>query len=164
MPNAYFTIARPENDAFRGYLPGSKERAELKEELARQSAEIVKIPLIIGGKEIFTEKTFKVTMPHDHAHVIAECSLAGEKELSGAADALYVTAGIPVTDWLKVYVKWDEFRAHGNAESSHDMYSACLNFRLHKNLNFQLEYHHHNNKLLPTPQFNDLWFMTYIRF
>ena len=31
MPNAYFTIARPENDAFRGYLPGSKERAELKE-------------------------------------------------------------------------------------------------------------------------------------
>ena len=52
MSNAYFTIKRPENDAFRGYLPGSKERAELKEELARQSAEVVKIPLIIGGKEI----------------------------------------------------------------------------------------------------------------
>ena len=49
MSNAYFTITRPENDAFRGYLPGSKERAELKEELARQSAEVVKIPLIIGG-------------------------------------------------------------------------------------------------------------------
>ena len=30
MPNAYFTITRPENDAFRGYLPGTKERAELK--------------------------------------------------------------------------------------------------------------------------------------
>ena len=29
MSNAYFTIARPDNDAFRGYLPGSKERAEL---------------------------------------------------------------------------------------------------------------------------------------
>ena len=27
MSNAYFTIARPDNDAFRGYLPGSKERA-----------------------------------------------------------------------------------------------------------------------------------------
>ena len=87
MSNAYFTIKRPENDAFRGYLPGSKERAELKEELARQSAEIVKIPLIIGGKEIFTEKTIKVTMPHDHRHVIAECSIAGEKELTMAVDA-----------------------------------------------------------------------------
>ena len=44
------------------------------------------------------------------------------------------------------------------------MYSACLNFRLHKNLNFQLEYRHHNNRLLGTPQFNELWFMSYIRF
>ncbi len=87
MSNAYFTIKRPDNDAFRGYLPGSKERAELKEELARQSNEVVKIPLIIGGKEIFTEKTFKVTMPHDHGHVIAECSIAGEKELTMAVDA-----------------------------------------------------------------------------
>ena len=86
MPNAYFTITRPENDAFRSYLPGSKERAELKEELVRQSEQVVKIPLIIGGREIYTEKTFKVTMPHDHDHVIAECSLAGEKELNMAVD------------------------------------------------------------------------------
>ncbi len=87
MSNAYFTIKRPENDAFRGYLPGSKDRAELKEELARQAAQVVKIPLIIGGKEIFTEKTIRVTMPHDHGHVIAECSMAGEKELTMAVDA-----------------------------------------------------------------------------
>ena len=39
------------------------------------------------GKEIFTEKTYKVTMPHDHDHVIAECCLAGEKELTMAVDA-----------------------------------------------------------------------------
>ena len=91
-------------------------------------------------------------------------AIGGEKEQSGAADALYVTVGVPVADWLKVYAKWDEFRAKGNAESSHDMYSGCLNFRLHKNLNFQLEYRHHNNKLLPTPHFNELWFMSYIRF
>ena len=87
MPNAYFTIERPANDAFRAYLPGSRERAELKEELARQSAEVVKIPLIIGGKEIYTEKTIKVTMPHDHKHVIAECSMAGEAELTMAVEA-----------------------------------------------------------------------------
>lgn len=44
MPNAYFTIQRPDNDAFKGYLPGSPERAALKAELAKQSAEVVKIP------------------------------------------------------------------------------------------------------------------------
>ena len=91
-------------------------------------------------------------------------ALAGEKEQSGAADAFYVTVGVPVVDWLKVYAKWDEFRAQGTADSSHDILSACLNFRLHKNLNFQLEYRYHNNKLLTTPQFNELWFLAYIRF
>ena len=91
-------------------------------------------------------------------------AIGGEKEQSGAADALYVTVGVPVVDWLKVYLKWDEFRANGTADSSHDMMSTCLNFRLHKNLNFQLEYRHHDNKLLPTPRYNDLWFMAYIRF
>lgn len=87
MPNAYFTIAKPANDPFKGYLPGSTERAELKAELAKQSSEIVKIPLIIGGKEVWTDRTIKVTMPHDHEHVIAECCMAGEKELKMAIDA-----------------------------------------------------------------------------
>ena len=98
--------------------------------------------------------------------VRAECAaaIAGEKEQSGAADALYATVGVPFTDWFKLYLKWDEFRAGGSADTSHDMYSACANFRLHKNLNFQLEYRRHNDKLLAVPGYNELWFMTYVRF
>ena len=103
---------------------------------------------------------------HDNWTVRAEYATAirGEKAQSGASDAFYATVGVPVLDWLKVYAKWDEFRAQGNADSSHDMYSACANFRLHKNLNFQLEYRHHNNKLLASPKYNELWMMAYIRF
>ncbi|MBR3076044.1 MAG: porin [Bacteroidales bacterium] len=96
-------------------------------------------------------------------------AIAGEKEQSGPADAFYATVGIPVTDWFKCYLKWDEFRAHGDAASSHDMYSACANLRLHKNLNFQLEYRYHNDRTaIDNPaaklNYNDLWFMAYIRF
>ena len=87
MPNAYFTINRPENDPFLGYLPGSPERAALKEELAKQASQVVRIPLIIGGREVWTDNTISVTMPHDHQHVIAECCMAGEKELKMAIDA-----------------------------------------------------------------------------
>ena len=90
-------------------------------------------------------------------------AIAGEKEQSGAADALYVTAGIPVKPWFKLYLKWDEFRSQATAATSHDMYSACANFRLHKNLNFQLEYRYNDNKLL-SAKYNELWFMSYIRF
>ena len=91
-------------------------------------------------------------------------AIAGEKEQKGAADALYATVGIPFADWFKLYLKWDEFRAAATAGSSHDMYSACANFRLHKNLNFQLEYRRHQDQLLATPGYNELWFMTYVRF
>ena len=99
------------------------------------------------------------TVRAEYAHAIA-----GEVEQSGAADALYVTAGIPVTDWFKLYLKWDEFRADGTAATSHDMYSACANFRLHKNLNFQLEYRYHNNPVAAKLNYNDIWFLAYIRF
>ena len=103
---------------------------------------------------------------YDNWTVRAEYATAigGEVAESGAADAFYVTVGVPVLPWLKVYAKWDEFRAAGTPESTHDLISACLNFRLHKNLNFQVEYRYHNNKLLTNPQYNELWLMGYIRF
>ncbi len=87
MNNAYFSIHEPANEPIHGYMPGSPERAALKAELERQSSMVVKIPLVIGGKEIFTENTVTVTMPHDHHHVLAECSMAGEKELKMAIEA-----------------------------------------------------------------------------
>lgn len=91
-------------------------------------------------------------------------ALGAEKEQSGAADAFYVTLGVPVTDWFKVYGKWDEFRSGETAATRHDMYSCILNFRLHKNLNFQLEYRRHDDKTLAVPGFNEIWLETYIRF
>ncbi|MBQ9400656.1 MAG: porin [Bacteroidales bacterium] len=91
-------------------------------------------------------------------------TVGGEREQSGAADAFYVTLGVPVRDWLKCYVKWDEFRPNASAATSHDLYSAALNFRLHKNLNFQLEYRHHEDRALGTPSYNEFWIQTYFRF
>ena len=86
-----------------------------------------------------------------------------EIDQSGGADALYVTLGVPVADWFKVYLKWDEFRAAATAATSHDMYSCIANFRLHKNLNFQLEYRYHNDMNLVKHNYNEIWFETYIR-
>ena len=92
-------------------------------------------------------------------------AIGGEKDQTGASDALYVTAGIPVKDWLKIYAKWDQFRPEAKGDTAHNMYSACANFRLHKNLNFQLEYRRHDNKLLGDPgKYNEIWAMAYIRF
>ncbi len=87
MSNGYFKVEMPKNEPVKAYLPGSPERASLKKELERQSARVVQVPMIIGGKEVWTERKTKAVMPHDHAHVIAEAASGGEKELKDAIAA-----------------------------------------------------------------------------
>lgn len=87
MSNGYFKVEMPKNEPVKAYLPGSPERASLKKELERQSAQVVQVPMIIGGKEVWTERKTKAVMPHDHAHVIAEAASGGEKELKDAIAA-----------------------------------------------------------------------------
>lgn len=87
MSNGYFKVEMPKNEPVKAYLPGSPERASLKKELEGQSAQVVQVPMIIGGKEVWTERKTKAVMPHDHAHVIAEAASGGEKELKDAIAA-----------------------------------------------------------------------------
>lgn len=87
MSNGYFKVEMPKNEPVKAYLPGSPKRASLKKELERQSAQVVQVPMIIGGKEVWTERKTKAVMPHDHAHVIAEAASGGEKELKDAIAA-----------------------------------------------------------------------------
>lgn len=87
MNNAIFNFNEPKNEPVLSYLPGSRERQLLEEELNLQSSKAIEIPLIIGGKEIRTGKTGKITKPTDHKHVLATYHMAGEKEVRMAIDA-----------------------------------------------------------------------------
>lgn len=87
MNNAIYNFREPGNEPVLSYLPGSSERILLEEELERQRAVVADIPLIIGGREIRTGKTVRITMPSDHQHTLAACHLATEKEVSLAIDA-----------------------------------------------------------------------------
>ncbi|WP_243323103.1 L-glutamate gamma-semialdehyde dehydrogenase [Geothrix sp. SG200] len=87
MSNAIFSLPDSHNEPILPYAPGSKERALLKAELERQVAQVLDIPLIIGGKEVRTGKTQKAVCPHDHQHVLATYHEAGEAEVRMAIDA-----------------------------------------------------------------------------
>ena len=87
MRNGIFDIPEPKNEPVMSYEPGSKRRCDLKAELKRQSETKITVPLIIGGEEIFTDQKIQVVMPHKHTHVLAECCLAGEKEIKLAIEA-----------------------------------------------------------------------------
>lgn len=87
MNNSIYNFPIPGNEIIKDYLKGSVEREALEKELKNQSENIVEIPLIIGGKEIFTGNTGKIVMPHDKNHVLAIYHKAGEKEVKMAIDA-----------------------------------------------------------------------------
>ena len=87
MVNNVVTPPTPVNEPILGYLPGSKERMELKAELTRQENEIIEMPCVINGKEVFTGDIVEQVMPHNHGHVIARVHMAGEKEVHAAIDA-----------------------------------------------------------------------------
>ena len=87
MNNALYNFPVPENEPVLEYLSGSTERKLLEQELSRQENTEIEIPLIIGGREIRTGDTGKVTMPHRHGHLLATYHKAGEKEIKMAIDA-----------------------------------------------------------------------------
>ena len=87
MVNGIFQPPTPHNEPVKGYVRGSPERAELEAELARQMAEVLEIPCIINGEEVWTNNVVEQVMPHNHGHVLARVHLAGEKEVKDAIQA-----------------------------------------------------------------------------
>ncbi|MCL2527207.1 MAG: L-glutamate gamma-semialdehyde dehydrogenase [Defluviitaleaceae bacterium] len=86
MKSGNFTVPAPINEPVLTYAKGTPERKAVEAELTRQSNQVLDIPIIIGGKEIYTDKKGKCSMPHDHSHVLATYSLAGPEELKAAVE------------------------------------------------------------------------------
>ena len=79
--------SQPINEPILGYAPGSEERRALQAELDRQMTEVVDIPCIINGEEVYTGTTTTQVIPHKHGHVIANVHLAGRDEMEAACEA-----------------------------------------------------------------------------
>jgi len=87
MINALYKIPHAENERVLSYAPGTPERASVKKVLNEMMEKKIEIPVIIGGKEIYTGKTADVVCPHDHQHVLGTYHIAGDKEIRMAIEA-----------------------------------------------------------------------------
>ena len=74
------------NEGVRAYAPGSPERAELRTRLTAMAAEHAEIPLVIGGKRIYTGDMAPVTNPCAHREVLGEWHRAGAADVARAVD------------------------------------------------------------------------------
>jgi 1-pyrroline-5-carboxylate dehydrogenase len=80
MYDALVTTPPPKNEPVLSYAPGTPERAKLKEQLARMSAEPIEIPLFIGGREMTTGTLMDVRAPHRRDLLLALSHEGGAKE------------------------------------------------------------------------------------
>ena len=124
----------PVNEPVLGYLPGSPERAALKAEIARQESEIIEIPCIINGKEVFTGDVVEQVMPHDHSHVIARVHMATkanvDEAIQASLDAHQMWSTMPWEARAAIFLKASEllrgeYRAKINASTMLNQSKTC---------------------------------------
>jgi 1-pyrroline-5-carboxylate dehydrogenase len=82
-----FTPPAPVNEHVNSYAPGTPGRAELQARLRSMAGERISIPLIIGGKDVYTDETFEAVMPHRSRHVLADVSKGRPEHVQQAIDA-----------------------------------------------------------------------------
>lgn len=87
MANAFFKVPTPINEPVKSYAPGSKERAELKAQLAVYKATQTDVPMIINGKEVHTDVKVSMHPPHEKKHVLGHYSKGNATHVTAAIDA-----------------------------------------------------------------------------
>lgn len=86
MSNACFKVRKPENETALSYESKSTERNNLELKISELKQQHLEIPLIIGGKKIYTGNTKTCVLPHNKSHILANYHVAGEKEIKAAID------------------------------------------------------------------------------
>lgn len=70
MSFGFFNVPVPINEPVKDYRPGSMERTQLKEAISELRSTEKDIPMYIGGLEVRTGNTIRMSPPHDHQHTL----------------------------------------------------------------------------------------------
>ncbi len=75
----FYSIPVPINEPIKSYTPGSAERSSLQQKLAQLKSEFRDIPMVINGKDVFTNEKISIHPPHERHHTLGSFS-RGKKE------------------------------------------------------------------------------------
>lgn len=70
MPKGFYQVPVPKNEPVLTYSPGSRERKLLKKALEEARANVMDIPMYIGGEEVRSGNRKALSPPHDHKHIL----------------------------------------------------------------------------------------------
>lgn len=115
MANAFFNVPIAINEPVKPYAPGSPEKKELQDMLAKLKSTKADLPMVIGGKEIRTGKTVSIHPPHEIAHHLGDYH-QGEAQhvndaINAAMQARKTWANTPWQDRAAIFLKAAELLA-----------------------------------------------------
>jgi 1-pyrroline-5-carboxylate dehydrogenase len=87
MSVGFFKVPAPVNEPVKNYAPGSAERKELQDTLAKMKSEVYDIPMYINGKEVRTGNTVEIRPPHETKHLLGQYHRGTKEHVSQAIDA-----------------------------------------------------------------------------
>lgn len=113
--HGHFRLPPAHNEPVKAYAPGSPERAELQARLEQMDGERIRIPLVIGGKDVYTDETFEAVVPHRRGHVLADVSKGGvehvQQAIVAAREAHREWAQLPWEERAAVFLRAAELLA-----------------------------------------------------
>ncbi len=87
MAKGFFTLPEAKNEAVKLYRPQSPERIELQSMLHELRSAEIEIPMVIGGKKVFTADRVRMFPPHEIKHTLGHYSQGDSTHLAMAIDA-----------------------------------------------------------------------------
>ena len=81
------TTYNTKNEPIKSYLPNSKEKLSLKKCLEEMSSNLIEIPIIINGQDVYTNDIGHCVMPHNHQHILAKYHKAGLDDINNAIES-----------------------------------------------------------------------------
>lgn len=84
------------------------------------------------------------------------------KTRHGEAQAWYALLGVPCTPWMNIVAKWDCYTPAGPWSDRNEILSLSPNFRLHKDLMFNLQWNFVNDHAAKRHH-HELWCMAWVR-
>ncbi len=70
MPKGFFQVPSPKNEPVLTYGPGTPERQAIQRALSDARAQVLDIPMYIGGIEVRSGNKKPISPPHDHKHIL----------------------------------------------------------------------------------------------
>ncbi len=87
MNNSIYQVPKAHNEKILNYSPGSQEKQDVLEEINRRKALQMEIPMVIDGRDVFTDQRIEIRSPHDIRNTIGRYSRGEAKHVQDAIEA-----------------------------------------------------------------------------